>query len=120
METDISTSLRVSVQHWKPVVRSSIAEAAALLAETDAPALAANGTLLKDYTSYEDILDRPKDKRANSTKCATSSGYWLANKEHLGAWPYNSDSSYEVFGNVRDYGAAEDGYTVSNVLKSIL
>lgn len=35
--------------------------------------------------------------------------YWLEDIPHLGRSPYFPDSLYQVFRNVRDYGAVGDG-----------
>jgi glucan 1,3-beta-glucosidase len=40
-----------------------------------------------------------------------SSPFWLQNIAHQGKMPYNSDSNYKVFRNVKDYGAKGDGVT---------
>jgi glucan 1,3-beta-glucosidase len=37
--------------------------------------------------------------------------YWLQNIHHQGIAPYNNDSSYPVFRNVKDFGAKGDGIT---------
>lgn len=37
--------------------------------------------------------------------------YWLQNIKHQGTSAFNSDKSYQVFRNVRDFGAKGDGVT---------
>lgn len=37
--------------------------------------------------------------------------YWLETIKHQGTSPFNPDSSYTVFRNVKDYGAKGDGIT---------
>lgn len=64
-----------------------IVDAAALVSEADALHLSGNVT-----------------RRQSS-----SGGYWMGNIERKGTVPWGSDSSYKVFRNVLDYGAAGDG-----------
>ncbi|KAK6542029.1 hypothetical protein TWF694_007800 [Orbilia ellipsospora] len=73
-------------------VTEAIAKAAALLAEVDA----ANATLRQNPTKREEL-----HKRAGS--------WWMANKQHRGAWPWGRDSSYQVFRDVTDGKWATDG-----------
>ncbi|KIY43610.1 glycoside hydrolase family 55 protein [Fistulina hepatica ATCC 64428] len=42
---------------------------------------------------------------------AAGDPFWLQSIEHQGIAPYNSNSSYQVFRNVQDYGAVGDGVT---------
>ncbi|KAI9687063.1 MAG: hypothetical protein M1822_002473 [Bathelium mastoideum] len=45
-------------------------------------------------------------------KRQSTSSYWLANIKRQGAIPYgNSNTSYNIFRNVKDYGAVGDGVT---------
>lgn len=45
-------------------------------------------------------------ERQNSLeKRQTSSAYWLANIKRQGTVPYSSNSTYQIYRNVRDYGA---------------
>ena len=44
-----------------------------------------------------------------------ASGWWLGSIERQGAAAFNTDSSYKVFRNVRDYGAKGDGTTDDTV-----
>ncbi|KAI8622108.1 glucan 1,3-beta-glucosidase GLUC78 precursor [Chytriomyces sp. MP71] len=39
----------------------------------------------------------------------TQADYWLGTVNHQGSSPFNPDQSYEVFRNVRDFGAKGDG-----------
>lgn len=50
----------------------------------------------------------------NSTYSPSSNGscsYWLEEIAHQGIAPFQNDSSYQVFRNVKDYGAVGDGVT---------
>jgi glucan 1,3-beta-glucosidase len=44
---------------------------------------------------------------ANSLEVSkrASSSYWMANIKRQGVAPFNSDSDYKVFRNVKDFGA---------------
>jgi glucan 1,3-beta-glucosidase len=42
---------------------------------------------------------------------APGAPYWLQNIKHQGIAPYNGNTSYPVFRNVKDYGAKGDGVT---------
>ncbi|RMZ81784.1 hypothetical protein DV738_g2045, partial [Chaetothyriales sp. CBS 135597] len=44
-------------------------------------------------------------------QAATYSDYWLANIERQGSVAYGNDASYQVFRNVKDFGAVGDGTT---------
>ncbi|KAI9739279.1 MAG: hypothetical protein M1834_007492 [Cirrosporium novae-zelandiae] len=47
-----------------------------------------------------------------STSSASSSSYWVANIDRQGTVAFNSNSTdYEIFRNVKDYGAVGDGTT---------
>ena len=46
----------------------------------------------------------PLSNELVASKRATSS-YWMANIKRQGTAPFNSNSGYEVFRNVMDYGA---------------
>jgi glucan 1,3-beta-glucosidase len=48
---------------------------------------------------------------ASSGTAAASSPFWMQNIGHQGKAPYNSDSNYKVFRNVKDFGAKGDGVT---------
>ncbi|KAE9373901.1 hypothetical protein N431DRAFT_535465 [Stipitochalara longipes BDJ] len=85
-----------------------VAAAAALLAEIDAAAKAAIGTLFKGYSMYDKHLG---GRTSSIQKRATLSTYWLANKSNLGISPYNKTSSFSVSRNFTDYGASENGVT---------
>lgn len=41
----------------------------------------------------------------------TAAAFWMEDITHQGVAPYHSDPDYQVFRNVRDYGAAGDGVT---------
>ena len=83
-------------------VNSTVASAAALIAEVDA------GKLSRAQSKISELRKRssmPPEKREAST-------YWLGEKTNYGTWPYGSDSTYQVFRNVMHYGAVGDGVTV--------
>lgn len=94
-------------------VTPEIAAACALIAEIDAAAQAANGTL---HTDYSAII--PGHKRG-VLEGRTASNYWMANLQNLGTQPFGNDTTYQVFRNVNDTrfagGAKGDGMTVSLV-----
>ena len=55
-----------------------------------------------------DAVLRPNfTSSANSTTNSTSEGipYWLEQIKHQGVAPFNTNSSYQVFRNVKDFGA---------------
>ncbi|KAK3175587.1 hypothetical protein K4F52_010138, partial [Lecanicillium sp. MT-2017a] len=87
-------------------VTDEIAQAAALVAEADAAAQKANGTLFCDYSLPEHVFKRrtPDQERG-------SDEYWMARLENLGTQPFGEDISYKVFRNVKDYDAKGDGIT---------
>lgn len=39
----------------------------------------------------------------------TAAAFWMEDISHQGVAPYHSNSDYQVFRNVRDYGAKGDG-----------
>jgi hypothetical protein len=84
-------------------VNEEIADAVVLLAEYNAATeLNTKGTVKRDY-SYIDVLHgrQHKEKRAGT--------WWMGNKEHRGSWPWERDSSYQVFRDVTDSKWAMDG-----------
>jgi glucan 1,3-beta-glucosidase len=60
---------------------------------------------------------RPTPVHGNSTSnphptaAASCEPYWLENVKHQGVASFNSNSTYQVFRNVKDYGAVGDGQT---------
>jgi glucan 1,3-beta-glucosidase len=42
---------------------------------------------------------------------AANAPFWMQNIKHQGIAPYNGASSYQVFRNVKDFGAKGDGVT---------
>ena len=52
---------------------------------------------------------RPTPAYGNST--SSCKPYWLENVKHQGVASFNSNSTYQVFRNVKDYGAVGDGRT---------
>jgi len=80
------------------VINSTVANAAAIVAEADAMAALGNGTL--NHNS-----GHANEKRAAS--------FWMEDINHNGYWPFGPDraNSYPVFRNVKDplFGAVGDG-----------
>ena len=74
-------------------ITEEIAAAAALVTEVDAAAL----------SSGNSSLHAPAQKRASS--------FWMEGIARKGTVPWNSESRYKVFRNVKDYGARGDGKT---------
>jgi hypothetical protein len=94
-------------------INSTIATAAALVAEADAAAQANNGTLLRDYTIPDKYAkyESSKAPEARHLKKRAAS-FWMENIAHVGYFPYGPNgSTYTVFRNVKDYGAVGDGKT---------
>lgn len=62
---------------------------------------------------FSTILCIPRAASASSCSGTASSTdpYWLESIKHQGTSPFNTDSSYEVFRNVKDFGAKGDGVT---------
>ena len=95
------------------VVNDTIAEAAAIVAEADAAAKAANGTLFRDYTipaQYSDAIQNVSSFRASRLAKRTTT-FWMEEFVHDGILPFGGDSTYKVFRNVKTYGAVGDGKT---------
>ncbi|EPS35643.1 hypothetical protein H072_10908 [Dactylellina haptotyla CBS 200.50] len=72
-------------------VSEAVAKAAALLTEIDAPQI------------VEQNITRRDNLQERGTK------WWMADKEHRGAWPWGGDRSYQVFRDVTDAKWATDG-----------
>lgn len=53
-----------------------------------------------------------------SPSAAASDPFWLQSIAHLGTSPYNSNSAYKVFRNVKDYGAKGDGASLLSFFSS--
>lgn len=56
----------------------------------------------RPYVKTSDLTAPPLDKRQ-------SSGYWMGSITRQGVAAFNSDKSYKIFRNVKDYGAVGDG-----------
>ncbi|KAH8816524.1 pectate lyase superfamily protein-domain-containing protein [Xylogone sp. PMI_703] len=87
---------------------TTVAAAAALVAEVDAAAKAKNGTLYRDYSS---ILALHRGHNSSAPVKRQTTSFWMEGVDHLGTQPLGGDSSYKVWRNVKDYGAAGDGVT---------
>ena len=94
---------------------STVAKAAALVAEADAANLAANGTWFKDYTFEGEYAkyNFPGMPTGSRFKKRDDPYYWFEDlaSSFPGNYPFGNDSSYFVFRNVIDYGAVGDGLT---------
>lgn len=85
-----------------PIINSSIAAAAALVAELDAAALAKNGTLHGNYSEIE-ALHRRRNGEPEKRQSAT---FWMEGIEHLGTQLGNS--SYKVRINLNNLKSHEN------------
>lgn len=56
---------------------------------------------------YYPILPSFNDSAATNGSCS----FWLEHVQHQGKAPFQSDTTYQVFRNVKDYGAVGDGLT---------
>jgi polygalacturonase len=61
-----------------------------------------------------------KCSEALSASSASSDPYWLESMTHLGTAPYANSTNYQVFRNVRDYGAKGDGITDDTAVSKLL
>ncbi|KAL2372532.1 hypothetical protein RJZ57_003006 [Blastomyces gilchristii] len=83
-------------------ISSEIAAASALLAEVEAVAEAGDLSKTKrDYSYIDALYNRTAEKQAST--------FWMEDIERKGAWPFGNDPSFQVFRNVKDYGAYGDG-----------
>ncbi|KAJ0420535.1 pectate lyase superfamily protein-domain-containing protein [Aspergillus carlsbadensis] len=53
----------------------------------------------------------PAAEDVNIVARQSSSQYWVANIEHQGTVPFGDDADYQVYRNVKDFGAVGDGTT---------
>ena len=53
----------------------------------------------------------PYSNSTISSYSNASCSYWLEDIPHQGIAPFQNDSSYQIFRNVKDYGAVGDGFT---------
>jgi hypothetical protein len=89
-------------------VNTTVAAAAALVAEADA----SNGML----NMYPNVPEKYM-KYLNHTSTPTSqfnkrdTYFWMEDIEHNGGMPFGNDKGYSVFRNVKSYGAKGDGVT---------
>jgi hypothetical protein len=90
-------------------INSTIAEAAALVAEADAAS--SDSALNKDFTIPGFPAESAKlHKRGALEKRAGK--FWMENIAHVGRIPFGAgNGNYKVFRNVKDYGAVGDGKT---------
>ena len=54
---------------------------------------------------------RQTPNATNGTASSSTCSYWLENIKHQGVAAFNNDTSYQVFRNVKDFGAMGDGVT---------
>ncbi len=76
-----------------PVISTSVAAAAAMVAEIDAAAYAKNGSLYGDYSQFDTLRTRRTGESPRVKKRQTTS-FWMEGMEHLGTQLGNS--SYKV------------------------
>ncbi|KAH7333308.1 exo-1,3-beta-D-glucanase [Rhexocercosporidium sp. MPI-PUGE-AT-0058] len=88
-------------------VNSTIAAAAAMVAEADA---AQSNMTVKDYSIPITIPQRQPQRRDMEKRAGT---FWMENIVNGGQIPYGGadNNGYKVFRNVKDYGAVGDGLT---------
>ncbi len=97
-------------------INSTVASAAALVAEADAAAQARNGTLHADYSIPKKYLQYTNYSPPSTSHLGkrTGTSFWMEDITHSGNFPFGSDNAnYAVFRNVKDpkYGAVGDGLT---------
>lgn len=80
-------------------INSTVADAAALVAEADADATGELPSAARDHARNQRRAPRPT--------------FWMEEVDHNGHWPFGGDDNagYQVFRNVKDYGAVGDGKT---------
>lgn len=80
-------------------VNATVVDAAALVAEADALAAGELPSAARDYARNRRRAPRPT--------------FWIEEVDHNGQWPFGGDdnTNYQVFRNVKDYGAVGDGRT---------
>lgn len=83
-------------------INSTLAAAAALVAEADAEAAGGFPSVAQTYSNNK--------KRALETRAGT---FWMEDIAHNGQWPFggSDNDGYKVFRNIKDYGAVGDGKT---------
>ncbi|KAL5430538.1 hypothetical protein PMIN07_007831 [Paraphaeosphaeria minitans] len=62
-----------------------------------------------DYQYHEAPVRRSGDYNGSSDACGAP--FWMEHVKHQGVASFNNDTSYQVFRNVKDYGAVGDGVT---------
>ena len=98
-----------------------MAQAAAIVAEADAAAMASNGTLHTSYILPGGFKSPPgheygggNSARSTANLQKRDNSFWMetVGKEYAGTFPLDpSGSNYVVWRNVKDYGATGDGST---------
>lgn len=78
----------------------------------NAPIRRSGGYAKNDYTPTP-IVAQPQPTGGSSPGNESSCGapFWMEHVAHQGIASFNNDSSYQVFRNVKDYGAVGDGVT---------
>lgn len=89
-------------------INTTVADAAAMVAEADTDA--AGGELPSAARDHARARARA---RAQKQKRAPRPTFWMEEINHNGQWPFGGDDNagYQVFRNVKDYGAVGDGKT---------
>ncbi|KAL2017482.1 hypothetical protein VTK56DRAFT_2078 [Thermocarpiscus australiensis] len=102
----------------QPSFSDEVLEAIKLVGQADALAMAQNNTLLKPIPkmTFTNTTRGPNRGYSNFKPSGTTSKrdnppYWVGQMDHLGTQPFGGDSSYQVWRNVKDYGAVGDGVT---------
>ncbi|KAI0452791.1 pectate lyase superfamily protein-domain-containing protein [Xylaria acuta] len=101
----------------RPIFNQATLDAVKLVGDVDAQDMFDNGTF-PDYANDSRMRshgtfdgDDGAASKGNLTKRQNEGGWWLGRLDHTGSMPFGGNSSYRVWRNVQDYGAAGDGIT---------
>ncbi len=67
------------------------------------------------YAGPTEKLDKPYST-SHPTSSPTPASYWLADIKHQGIASFNSDATYQVFRNVKDFGAKGKMYYLGEII----